>query len=58
MQRHACRHPIGALDLIPTFFALAEKPTPWPMHGHDLTPLLKNPDGEWNHPSSRKELVP
>ena len=23
---------------------------PWKMHGHDLTPLLKNPNSDWNHP--------
>ncbi|MCB1211290.1 MAG: hypothetical protein KDK97_18335, partial [Verrucomicrobiales bacterium] len=22
---------------------------PWKMHGHDLTPLLKNPDAVWSH---------
>ncbi len=45
-----CRHPVGALDLIPTFFALAETPLPWKMHGRDLSPILKNPEAPWPHP--------
>lgn len=40
----------AAVDLPPTFFAWAGLPLPWPMHGHDLTPLLKNPVRAWNHP--------
>jgi arylsulfatase A-like enzyme len=24
---------------------------PWGMHGRDLTPLLRNPDGPWPHPA-------
>jgi arylsulfatase A-like enzyme len=38
------------VDLPPTFFALAGLPLPWKMHGHDLQPLLKNPQAEWDHP--------
>jgi len=45
-----CCHPVGALDLIPTFFALAETPLPWKMHGRDLCPILKDPDAPWPHP--------
>jgi arylsulfatase A-like enzyme len=45
-----CRHPVAMLDLIPTIFALAGTPTPWPLHGHDLSPILKNPDAPWPHP--------
>jgi len=45
-----CNTPVGALDLIPTFFALAETPLPWKMHGHDLSPLLSDPDADWPHP--------
>jgi len=44
-----CRRPVCALDLIPTFFALAGTPLPWKMHGHDLTPLLKDPESPWPH---------
>ncbi|MBN2291931.1 MAG: sulfatase-like hydrolase/transferase [Pirellulales bacterium] len=51
-----CRQPIGGLDLIPTFFRLAETPLPWKMHGHDLSPLLKNPQARWSHPVVLEEL--
>ncbi len=45
-----CRHPVALVDLPPTFFALAGLPLPWEMHGHDLSPLLKNPRSQWDHP--------
>ena len=49
-QGKTCLHPVGALDLIPTFFALAGVKTPWKMHGHDLSPILKDPQAPWPHP--------
>ncbi|MFN4260374.1 MAG: sulfatase-like hydrolase/transferase [Gemmataceae bacterium] len=45
-----CEHPVGGVDLIPTFFQFAGIDLPWKMHGHDLTPLLKNPKMDWPHP--------
>ncbi len=45
-----CRHPVGGIDLIPTFFALAGIPLPWEMHGHDLTSLLADPESSWPYP--------
>lgn len=46
-----CRHPVGGIDIVPTIFAAAGIEQPWEMHGHDLTPLLKNPESaEWSHP--------
>jgi arylsulfatase A-like enzyme len=45
-----CRHPVAMLDLIPTIFALAGTPPPWSLHGHDLSPILKDPDAPWPHP--------
>lgn len=44
-----CKHPVGGVDLVPTIFAAAGMELPWDMHGHDLTPLLKDPGSEWNH---------
>lgn len=44
-------HPVSGVDLVPTFFSIAGLDLPWKMHGHDLMPLLKNPDAEWNHSS-------
>lgn len=45
-----CHTPIGGIDIVPTFFSFAGLEQPWEMHGHDLTPLLKNPEAEWTHP--------
>jgi arylsulfatase A-like enzyme len=50
-SRKVCRSPVLAIDLVPTFFALAGLPLPWTMHGHDLSPLLKHPDAAWDHPA-------
>lgn len=46
-----CPTPVGGTDIPPTFFAFAGLPLPWKMHGHDLTPLLQEPDREWPHPA-------
>jgi len=51
-QGKYCPHPINAPDLVVTFFAQADIPLPWKMHGRDITPLLLNPqDAEWDHPT-------
>jgi arylsulfatase A-like enzyme len=44
-----CRTPVNGADLPPTFFSFAGLELPWTMHGHDLTPLLMNPDFAWPH---------
>ncbi len=44
-----CRTPVGGADLAPTLLAFAGIEQPWSMHGHDLSPLLKNPDAAWPH---------
>lgn len=44
-----CRTPVGGADLPPTFFHFAGLELPWAMHGHDLTPLLQNPNVPWPH---------
>lgn len=44
-----CRTPVGGVDLPPTIFSFAGLDLPWTMHGHDLTPLLKNPNAPWPH---------
>lgn len=38
-----CDQPVGGPDLIPTFFNFAGIELPWTMHGHDLSPLLRQP---------------
>ncbi|MCA9048588.1 MAG: sulfatase-like hydrolase/transferase [Planctomycetaceae bacterium] len=45
------QHPVAGVDLVPTFFHFAGIDLPWKMHGHDLTPLLKNPESDWPHPA-------
>jgi arylsulfatase A-like enzyme len=45
-----CTKAVGLVDLPPTFFALAGAELPWEMHGHDLRPLLNDPQADWNHP--------
>ena len=42
--------PVGGIDLVPTFFRFAGIEQPWEMQGHDLTPLLENPQADWPHP--------
>ena len=48
-QGQVCREAVGGVDLPPTFFRFAGLATPWPMHGHDLTPLLLDPSSDWPH---------
>lgn len=43
--------PVSGVDIIPTIYAQADIKPPWKMHGHDLTPLLKNPLHKWKHPA-------
>lgn len=46
-----CPHPVGALDLIPTFFRVAGAKPPYQLHGQDLFPLLQEQVApEWPHP--------
>jgi arylsulfatase A-like enzyme len=45
------KHPVGGVDIAPTIYSFAKLPLPWEMHGHDLTPLLKNPSAAWPHPT-------
>ncbi len=49
-QGSVCPVPVGGVDLVPTFFHFAGIDIPWPMHGHDLSPLLAQPAGDWPHP--------
>lgn len=42
-QDAVCESPVGGVDIAPTLFNFAGLELPWKMHGHDLTPLLKNP---------------
>lgn len=45
-----CRHPVSGPDIVSTLLAQAGMPEPWEMHGHDFSPLLKDPGkAEWEH---------
>ena len=43
--------PVTAVDIPVTLFSLTGTNKPWPMHGYDLTPLLKDPGADWDKPS-------
>ena len=49
-ENKVCTHAVGGHDLIPTFFSMSGMALPWEMHGHDITPILKEPEAEWDHP--------
>jgi arylsulfatase A-like enzyme len=49
-QGKVCDQPVNSADLVATILAHTEMPSPWPMHGHDLTPLLKDAKAGWDHP--------
>ena len=49
-QGTVCEHPVCQLDLVATFCALADAKPPFELHGHDLSPILKHPQGDWPHP--------
>ena len=49
-QETVCCTPVSGVDLPPTFFRFAGIALPWEMHGHDLTPLMDDPQASWPHP--------
>jgi arylsulfatase A-like enzyme len=49
-ENTVCSHSISGPDLVSTILAQSGIPEPWPMHGHDFSPLLRSPDREdWDH---------
>jgi arylsulfatase A-like enzyme len=44
-----CAAPVNSADLVATFCAFAGVAVPWKMHGHDLSPLLREPGAPWPH---------
>jgi len=50
MPGQVCEHPVGGPDIIVTFFAAAGIDLPWKMHGHDMSPMFKDPECSWEHP--------
>jgi arylsulfatase A-like enzyme len=45
-----CDTPVGGVDIVPTLFRFAGIDLPWEMHGHDLSPLLEDPNADWPYP--------
>ena len=48
-EGRVCDQPVAGVDMAPTIFHYAGLKLPWEMHGHDLSPLLRNPDAAWPH---------
>ena len=48
-ENKVCPTPVAGVDIVPTIFSFAGIELPWKMHGHDLTPLLKDPTSKWPH---------
>lgn len=49
-QNKICPQSVNGADLVVTFFRVAGFDLPWTMHGHDLTPLLRDPErAAWPH---------
>lgn len=44
-----CDTPVAGVNIPPTIYSFAGIKPPWEMHGHDLTPLIQNPEGNWPH---------
>ena len=50
-QGKVCESIVGGCDIMPTFFSFAGIDLPWKVHGHDISPLLKDPTHGWSHPT-------
>ncbi len=48
-QGRVCETPVSGVDLPPTIFKFAGLDLPWEMHGHDLSPLIRDPAINWPH---------
>ena len=47
----SCKRVVEFVDLYPTLATLCGLPTPNGLDGRDLSPLLRDPNREWNHPA-------
>lgn len=50
-QGKVCRTPVTGADIVSTMLKFTGMKEPWEMHGHDLSPLLNNPEAKWDHPA-------
>ena len=47
-----CQHPVNLLDIYPTLDELCKLGAPvQDLDGHNIVPLLENPDSDWKYPS-------
>ncbi len=46
-----CSRAVSLMDIYPTLLDLCGLPEKPGLAGHSLTPLLRNPQAEWNHPA-------
>ncbi len=44
-----CDTPVAGVSLPPTIYSFAGIKPPWEMHGHDLSPLIKDSSANWPH---------
>ena len=51
LANRKCQRVVESIDLFPTLAALCQLPSPGGTEGRDLSPLLKNPEAEWDHPA-------
>ncbi|MBL9115880.1 MAG: sulfatase-like hydrolase/transferase [Verrucomicrobiaceae bacterium] len=49
-QDKVCPQAINGPDLVATILSFMQVTVPWPLHGRDITLLLKQPQASWEHP--------
>jgi arylsulfatase A-like enzyme len=56
-EGRVCRVPVNSADLVATLCGRAGITVPWALHGHDISPLLENPEtAEWDKPMLMEHL--
>ncbi len=47
----SCSQPVDTMSIYPTLCSLADIDIPTHVSGHDISPLLKDPETSWQHPA-------
>ncbi len=50
-ENSTCDKPVDVINVYPTLLSLCSLPSNPVLDGHDMTPLLKNPDNDWPYPA-------